>query len=191
MHGMVWMTPIVCVLLAYGSFTMAVTWMVGPSKGVLEVAKEGLLPAFMKKENGHGMPIGTLIVQASIASILSLSILFMPTISSAFWIMSALAAQLYLVMYLLMFAAAIKLRYARPDVKRPYIVPGGKKGMWVVSGVAFLASLFVIFFGFSPTQGVREKGVLAMATYTGFLIIGMMIFILIPVFLHSRGETKS
>lgn len=189
-HGIVWVMPIVAVLLAYGAFTMAVTWMVGPSKGVLEVAKEGYLPEYMRKENKHGMPTGTLIVQAVVATILSLVVLFMPTVSGAFWIMSALAAQLYLVMYLFMFAAAIKLRYSQPDVERPYKIPGGKIGMWIVSGIAFLASLFVIFFGFIPTDKVREEGPLAIVGYVAFLLIGVIFFVAIPIYLFHRGEKR-
>ena len=114
----------------------------------------------------------------------------MPTVSSAFWIMSALAAQLYLVMYLLMFAAAIQLRYNKKDVKRPYMIPGKKWGIWIVAGAGFLASLFVICFGFIPPQSVREKGALGMALYSGFLFVGVLLFVMIPIFLHARGEKK-
>ena len=169
---------------------MAVTGMVGPSKGVLEAAKEGYLPEYIRKENEQGMPVGALIVQALVSSALSLSVLLMPTVSSAFWIMSALAAQLYLVMYLLMFAAAIKLRYNKKNVKRPYKIPGNKLGIWLVAGAGFLASLFVICFGFIPPQTVREKGALASSFYSGFLLIGVFIFVMIPILLHARGEKK-
>lgn len=181
-------SPVVAVLLGYGAFTMAVTWMVGPSKGLLEVAREGYLPTFMKKENAHGMPIGTLLVQAVVATILSFSVLLMPTVSGAFWIMSALAAQLYLVMYLLMFAAAIRLRYTQPEVKRPYTIPGGKLGMWLVAGIAFCTSLFVILFGFIPTKEVRAQGLMAMTAYVAFLVVGVILFVGIPVLLHRRAQ---
>lgn len=189
-HGMGWATPVIAILLAYGALAMVVTWMAGPSKGVREVAKEGYLPKFMRKENEYGMPTGTLIVQAVVASVLSLAVLFMPTVSGAFWIMSALAAQLYLVMYLLMFAAAIKLRYSHPDVERPYKIPGGNFGMWLVSGVAFLTSLFVIFFGFIPTQTVRKEGTAAMIGYVAFLLIGCILFIGIPMVCYHMAQKK-
>ena len=190
-HGFSWVTPVVAILLAYGAFTMAVTWMVGPSKGVLEVAKDGYLPKCMQKENKHGMPIGILVVQAVTATILSFAVLLMPTVSGAFWIMSALAAQLYLVMYLLMFAAAIKLRFSHPDVERPYKIPGGKIGMSIVSGIAFLTSLFVIFFGFIPTEKVREKGIHAMIAYVAFLVVGVILFVGIPLLFYRRGERRN
>ncbi len=189
-HGIPWATPIISLLLAYGALTMVVTWMAGPSKGVLEVAKDGYLPKFMQKQNEYGMPIGTLIVQAVFSTILSFAILLMPTVSSAFWIMSALAVQLYLVMYLLMFAAAIKLRYSQPEVERPYKIPGGNIGMWIVSGIAFLTSLFVAIFGFIPTQAVRDKGIPAMIAYVTFLLVGVIIFVAIPIIFYSRAEKK-
>ncbi|RJQ42531.1 MAG: amino acid permease [Gaiellales bacterium] len=185
-----WLTPVVSLLLAYGALTMVVTWMVGPSKGVREVAGDGYLPAYMNRSNKQGMPTGTLIVQGVLSSLLTLNVLFMPTVSSAFWIMSALAIQLYLVMYLLMFAAAIKLRYSQPDVERPYRVPGGKAGMWLVAGIAFLTSLLVFFFGFIPTSSVRAEGALAMAAYVAFLVAGVLVFVSIPLVFYRRAEKR-
>ena len=183
-----WMTPIMCFLLSYGALTMVVTWVLGPSKGVLEVAKEGYLPQFWQHRNAAGMPTTILIIQAVISSLLALVVLFMPTISGAFWLMSALTAQLYMVMYLLMFAAAIKLRYSKPDISRPYKVPGGKIGMWLVSGIAFLTSLFAIITGFIPTPGVREKGTAYVLGYIAFLLIGTVVFIIIPLWLYKHSQ---
>ncbi len=183
-----WMTPIMCFLLSYGALTMVVTWVLGPSKGVLEVAKDGYLPELWQRRNKAGMPTNILIIQAVISSLLALVVLFMPTISGAFWLMSALTAQLYMVMYLLMFAAAIKLRYSKPDIPRAYKVPGGKVGMWLVSGVAFLTSLFAIITGFIPTPGVREKGTFYVLCYIAFLLIGTIVFIIIPLWLYKHSQ---
>jgi amino acid transporter len=183
-----WMTPIMCFLLSYGALTMVVTWVLGPSKGVLEAAKDGYLPKSWQHRNKDGMPTTILIIQAIISSLLALVVLFMPTISGAFWLMSALTAQLYMVMYLLMFAAAIKLRYSKPDIARAYKVPGGKIGMWLVSGIALLTSLFAIITGFIPTPGIREKGMLHIFGYIAFLLIGMIVFILIPLWLYKHSQ---
>ena len=93
-----------------------------------------------------------------------------------------------MVMYLLMFAAAIKLRYSKPEVPRAYKVPGGKLGMWLVSGIAFLTSLFAIITGFIPTPRVRADGIGSILGYIAFLLFGTILFILIPLWLyrHSR-----
>ena len=185
-----WMTPVMCFLLAYGALTMVVTWVLGPSKGVLEVAREGYLPKYWQHRNEHGMPTRILIIQGVISSLLALVVLFMPTISGAFWIMSALTAQLYMIMYLFMFAAAIKLRYSQPDKHRPYRVPGGKPGMWIISGVAFLTALFAIVVGFIPTPGVRAEGTGHVIGYIAFLLLGSLFFMAIPGVLYRYYERR-
>ena len=186
-HETKWATPIIAVLLAYGVLTSIVTLLVAPSKAIKEVAKRGYLPRYMQIDNKYGMPTGTLMVQACLATILSFVVLLMPTVRSAFWIMTALATQLYLIMYLLMFAAAIKLRYSQPNTERSYKIPGGNIGMWLTSGIAFLTSLFVIIFGFIPTEAMREKGTIAMVSYIAFLVVGIVVFVGIPILLYHRA----
>ena len=63
-----------------------------------------------------------------------------------------------------------------------------KVGMWLVSGIAFLTSLFAIITGFIPTPGVREKGAIYVLGYIGFLLIGTLVFILIPLWLYNRSR---
>lgn len=188
--NMHWLTPIMCFLLAYGALTMVVTWMLGPSKGMLAVAQQGYIPKYWEYRNSYGMPTHILIIQAVISTLLSCAILVMPTISNAFWIMSALTAQLYMVMYLLMFAAAIRLRYTQPNVNRPYKVPGGKVGIWCVSGIAFLTSLLSIICGFIPPSNVIADGALAICAYVGFLLIGTCVFVYLPIYFFHWYEKK-
>lgn len=185
-----WLTPIMCFLLAYGALTMVATWVLGPSKGVLEVAKEGYLPKYWQKRNSQDIPVRILVIQGIISSLLATAVLFTPTISNAFWIMSALTAQLYMIMYLLMFAAAIRLRYTQPDKVRPYRIPGGKAGIWAISGIAFLTSAFSILCGFIPPSNVISDGKGAMVLYIGFLLIGSIVFVCIPLWLYHRYEVK-
>lgn len=41
--------------------------------------------------------------------------LLMPNVSSSYWILSALCVFLYLIMYILLYSSAIRLRYSRPN----------------------------------------------------------------------------
>ena len=174
--------------MSYGGLAAVVTWMAGPAKGMLQVAREGYLPRYWKRTNRYGMPINILLIQAGLSSLLAGAVLFMPTVSSAFMLMSALAAQLYLVMYLLMFAAAVRLRLTRPDLRRGYRIPGGTAGIRLVCGVGILASLFVIAFGFIPPDDVSKGGLGASLSYVLFLLAGMSVFICIPIYFHRRAE---
>lgn len=186
LHNESWLTPPVCILMAYGALTMVVTWMAGPAKGILAVAREGYLPRLWERTDRNGMPSAILIIQAVLSSILSCAILFMPSVSSAFMLMSALAVQLYLVTYILMFAAVIRLRYTHPGVDRKYRIPGGLAGIWLVGGVALLTSLFVIVTGFIPPASVRQEGLFASVHYAAFLFTGMAVFTAMPLLFYAR-----
>ena len=127
--------PAIAFCIAIGAYGQVSTWIVGPTKGLLAAAMEGELPAAFHKVNKHNMPKNLLIFQAIVVSVIALVFLVMPSVSSSFWILIALTAQFYVILYVFMFAAAIRLRYKRPDVKRAYRVPGGNIGMWVVAGL--------------------------------------------------------
>lgn len=69
----------------------------------------------------------------------------MDDVSVAFFLLSALTIGLYLVMYMMMYASGIKLRYTQPDLKRSYKVPGGKMGMWLIAGSRFSGCRLFIY----------------------------------------------
>ena len=191
LHNLSWLTPIVCILMAYGALTMVITWMVGPAKGLLEVAREGYLPRLWERTNNDDMPVAILIIQSTLSSLLACVIFFMPSVSSAFMLMSALAVQLYLITYILMFSAAIRLRYTQPNVERAYKVPFGTGGMWVIAGTAFVTCIFVILFGFIPPGEVRAAGWLSSIGYISFLLTGMIVFVSIPILFYYRAVRRS
>lgn len=176
-YNLSWITPYIAVLIAAGAFGSLSTWVIGPTKGLLAAAVDGDLPPYFRAVNKNGMPKRLLIVQAIFVTFLSLIFVFMPTVSSAFWILSAIVAQLYLVMYILLFAAAIKLRYKRPNTQRPYKIPGGKLGIWIVSGVGIISSAFAMIIGFFPPSQIETGSVVF---YVLFLILGVIIACFAP-----------
>ncbi len=171
-YGLNWLTPIIAILLALGAFGTLSTWIAGPSKGLLGAAQSGDLPPFFRKLNKRGMPAALLITQGVIVTLFSLIFLVMPTVSSAYWILNAMIAQLYLVMYVLLFAAAIKLRYKRPDVVRAYKVPGGIVGMWCVAGLGLIGSIATFCIGFFPPAQIQTGNTLF---YVAFLFLGIVL----------------
>lgn len=182
-YGISWMTPYIAALIAIGAIGSVSTWIIGPSKGVLAAAEEGDLPEVFKKTNKHGVPTVLLIVQGVIVTLLSMMFLLMPTVSSAFWILTVLVAQLYLVMYILMFAAAIKLRYSKPNVHRAYKVPGGKCGIWIVAGLGILGAFFALIIGYFPPSQLPSGNWMI---YSGFLILGTLIGCLAPFIISKK-----
>lgn len=152
-------------------------WIIGPVRALHATSKHGDLPPFFQKLNKHGMPAHLLLFQGVIVTISSFVFLFMPSASSAFWILSAMSAQLYLIMYFLMFLAAIKLRYSHPHVERTYRIPYHMPGIWFVGSLGAISSLFAFSIGFIPPGQLKVGSLLF---YEGFLIIGISLMALIP-----------
>jgi glutamate:GABA antiporter len=179
-YGLKFLTPVIAALLALGAFGTLSTWIVGPSRGLLAAAKSGDLPPFFRRLNKHGMPLALLVSQAVLVSVFSLVFLVMPTVSSAYWILNVLAVELYLLMYMLMFASAIKLRYKKANVPRAYKIPGGDFGMWLVAGMGLIGCVFTFFIGFLPPEQIQTGSSLF---YMLFLAISVVLFCLAPSFI--------
>lgn len=177
-----WVLPIVAILLVIGAIAEVNAWIVGPVKGLYATTNHGNLPPMFHKKNKHDVPVNLLWFQAIIVSITSLVILELPTISASFWILSAMSAQMYLLMYILMFISAIRLRYTKPHVPRAYKVPYGKKGIWTFSIFGIVACTFVTLLGFYPPA---QLDVGSLLFYELFLILGLIIMSAIPLIIYA------
>lgn len=186
--NMGWAVPVIAAIMTFGALGMLSTWIVGPSRSMLASALDGDLPRFMRKTNSRAMPIAIMLVQAIVVSALTLVFLYMPTVGSSYWILLALASSLYMVMYILLFIAAIRLRYTQPNVTRPYRVPGGFPGMWITAGLGILGAAFSILISlFPPSQIETGSPVL----YVVILIGGILLFCGLPFLIYQFREKTS
>ena len=185
--GVKWALRPMSVLVFVGGIALLSTWVIGPAKGLHGPTREGLLPPMWAKENKRGVPVGVVLLQSVLGTITSAAFLIVPGVSGAYWILTALTAQIVAIMYLLIFVSAIRLRYTQPDLHRPYKIPGGKLGMWIVSGFGSFAMLFTIIIGFFPPSQIT-----GIPTGIYPLIIGAGIIILIcPVFIFMKLSKPS
>ncbi|MEE3928311.1 putative glutamine/gamma-aminobutyrate antiporter GadC [Mycoplasmopsis ciconiae] len=176
--GVAWLGPIIAIMLAVGVLAGIVTWVSGPSNGMLAIAKAGYLPRWFQHTNKKGVPTHLLLVQGLIVTALSIFFVVLPSVEAAYQILSQLTVILYLIMYLLMFAAAIYLRYSQPNRPRPYHIPGKYNiGMLVVGGIGFMGSLLAFLLSFVPPSQINVGSPLI---YVLMLIIAAIIFTLIP-----------
>jgi amino acid transporter len=180
--------PVVAVLIIIGSMSGAAAWIIGPARGLWVATDDSKLPAFFKKLNRKEMPVGILILQGLIVTILCALFLVMPSVKSSYWLLSNLTAQLALMFYILLFSAALRLHHKSSHVKRAFKIPGGNVGMWLVSGTGILTCAVAILLGFLPPTQV-DVG--AVATYEVILVLGILACCLPPFIFHGVYKNKN
>jgi putative glutamate/gamma-aminobutyrate antiporter len=170
--GVGFLTPVFGVMLVCAMLGGMMGWLAGPSKGLLMIGREhGYLPPFLQKTNKNGIQSSILIAQGVIVSIIALMFAFIPSVSKAYWILSAMTTQIYLIMYVLMFVSVMRLRKSQPDHPRGYRVPK----LMLVAGVGLVTSIIVFFVGLIPPSqfGSGHPVAYAAMLLTGVLAIGL------------------
>ena len=177
-----WAGPVIAAALMLGVLASVLTWVAGPSKGIFTVGKAGYLPPFFQKSNSHGVQRNILLVQGGIVTLLSLLFVVMPSVQSFYQILSQLTILLYLIMYMLMFAAAIVLRYKMKDAERPFRLGKGNALMWILGVVGFSGSLLAFVLSFIPPGQINTG---SNAVWYTVLIAGCMIMVVIPFIIYA------
>ncbi|OGT48851.1 MAG: hypothetical protein A3F17_07925 [Gammaproteobacteria bacterium RIFCSPHIGHO2_12_FULL_41_15] len=138
------LNPILAYLIALASIASLSAWVIGPARGLHDAGVHHHLPRFFAKKNKNDMPINILLLQGIIVTVLSTVFIILPKFDIAFWFIVALTSQFTMVVYILIFFSAIRLRYTEPHQERPFRIPGGKLGIWTVC----LLGIFVCSLGF-------------------------------------------
>jgi len=182
-----WLLPLMAILIVMGSLSGAAAWIMGPARGLMVASRDSHLPRFFNKLNKKEVPIGILLAQGLIVTLLCTVFFIMPSIKSSYWLLSNLTAQLALMFYILLFGAAIRLHHKCIHVKRAFKIPGGALGIWLVSGTGILTCLAAIIFGFlPPTEVVAGKA----ACYEMILVLSIVTCCLPPFIFHRLCNKK-
>ncbi|MEU9129410.1 amino acid permease [Kitasatospora sp. NPDC048540] len=169
-----WLTPVIAVGLVAASLGGMLTWLAGPSKGLLLISRqEGYLPPFLQRLNSHGVQQNILVTQGVVTTAIALMYAFIPNVSSAYWIFSVITTQVYLIVYLLMFVAAIRLRRLQPEHPRGYRAP--LLVTLCVTGLVASAAAMVIGFVPSSQFGGGSVWAYVLIVAGGLLVLGVII----------------
>ena len=182
-----WFTPLLALLIICGSLGTVNAWLLGPGRGLVIASQDGCLPTSLSKLNRYQAPYNVLILQGIIFTLLCGIFILLPTVSSSFWALSAITSILSLIVYLFMFAAAIRLRYKYPYVKRAFVIPGGQIGLWLVCLVGILSCTMTLFISFFPPSQIPVGNVYL---YEGILVVGVILGCSIPFFLYALTQRR-
>jgi amino acid transporter len=179
------MVPVITLLIVIGSIGGMINWLIAPSKGLLQASHHGFLPHAFTKTNKHGVASRILIAQAILVTLFCAVLLLLPSVNGFYWFLSALCACLYMLMYVLMFLAAYRLRSRQ--IHASFKVPGGHFGLGLVSLFGLFGSILTIIIGFVPPDNVDIGSPLR---YTIMIALGNLILIA-PIFFFAKYRRKS
>jgi amino acid transporter len=158
--GVGWLVPLFALAIYIDSVGEIAGWMAATPVAMATAGRDDHLPPRFARRTPSGVARPVLIGQAILGSLISLLFIVEPSVSSMFWLLSAMLVQLYLMMYAMLFAAALKLRRSQPEVERPFTIPGGPWGIRIACSVGIAFSIAAFAVGFVPPAGLPESTVL-------------------------------
>ncbi|MFV0315822.1 MAG: amino acid permease [Microthrixaceae bacterium] len=164
-------------LLVLGALAASIAWIAGPSRSMWLVGRAGYLPRALQKTNKNDVQMPLLLLQGAVVTVLSFVFVVAPNTSSAFAVLQDISISLYMLMYVCMFAAAIKLRRSQPDRPRPIRIPA----LPLIAGVGILAAISAIVLGFTPPSGYTSTPA---AVYAGIVGTGVIVLGIPPQFIY-------
>jgi amino acid transporter len=181
------LTPILALLIVLGSTGGIINWVLSPAKGLAEAAELGYLPKRLLKTNKHGIAYPILLIQAIAVTCFCALFMFIESINSFYWFLTALSTELYMFMYVLMFLAAYKQRHVRAVGRKTFEIPGNSWGKILVVTTGLFGCCLTIFISFFPPETLKLS---SLTSYGLWIALGNVVT-LAPLWLFFRHKKKS
>jgi glutamate:GABA antiporter len=180
-----WAVPLIALALIIANMSGMISWLAGPSKGLVMLGRQyGYLPRRYQHLNAEGIQTNILVAQGYVITIIAVLYALVPAVSSAYWIFTVMTTSVYLIMYILMFIAAVNLRRRYPDHPRGYRAPLLKTQCWV-GGIACVLAILI---GFVPPS---QFGHASPVLYALLILIGVVVIGVLPAFLLDKYRKPS
>ena len=177
-----WLGNVVAVMIAYGVIGQVSVIVTGPSTGLVAVGESGYLPPSLQKTNKNGINTPILWVQGIFVTLLSFALVVLPSVESAYQLLSQMSTILYLVLCLMIYMVFIRLRRTQPEKRRGFKVPGGKFVEFLIGFVGIAGVIFAAVLSFFPPSQINTG---SPTTYVGILVAGVVIFIALPLIVYA------
>ncbi|MCZ4372595.1 APC family permease [Vibrio diazotrophicus] len=168
-----------------------VSWTMGSSRAAAESARDGELPATLGKTSSRystpvGANVGTGLVSTAVIVVYAL---FANSNDELFWSIFAFSSCVFLMPYLFMFPAYLKLRMSDADRLRPFKAPGNMATQAAMTAICFVIILqaVVLFIFPDVISGTVDW------QYTAPVLAGVIVTVVIGELLlkHAHSQTES
>lgn len=186
--GMGWLVYAMAILLAAGVLAEISSWIVGPSRALLDTANNGIIPKAFAKLNKNGVSTLTIVVQGIIVTFWdavlcgALALSGGSSSSVAYLTAIGLTVVIYLVGYVLFLLAYFKLVLSHKDLPRSFNLPGGTVGKCIFASIAMFMTLGTLIISFFPPSDLTQQ---ADTVYVLTLAICFAISVAIPFVIYG------
>lgn len=177
----------VLLLVLMGNIGSVAAWMLASTRGMYVACQKNHVSHFLQKVNRHEAPIGVLVFEAIIFTLVSLVFLLFPRVTDSFWLLLDLASQVTLIYYIILFISAIRLRYL-PTFSNGFVIPGGNLTTWIIMSAGALTSLLALCAGFISPQNLNQNEVFL---FHFVMSIGLIMTITAPILLLIFKNRKN
>lgn len=185
--GMPWLYMVLVWALLCNTIAMVVTNMAGPSFMLGQAGGSGFLPHWLQEKNKHNMPAHLMYTQIAGMTIIAYLVKLIPNVEGFVILLTQTITVLYMIYYVLMFTAFLRLRYDQPNRPRSFKVPGGMVGAWIVAGIGLISSVFAIVLAIYPPAQVKSE-VGSPAIYISVIVILVAIILAICLALYQLSK---
>ena len=185
--GVPWLGNVIAAFITFGVIGQVSVIIAGPSTGILAVGKSGYLPKSLQHTNKNGIQTPLLWIQGIWVTVLSLVLIILPSVESAYQILSQMSTILYLIMAIIIYGAFVRLRHTEPNVKRGFKVPGGDFVKWLIGIVGIVGAILATILSFFPPSQINTG---SPVVYIVILIIGCAILLAVPFIVYDRRKAS-
>ncbi|KII76627.1 amino acid permease [Vibrio renipiscarius] len=182
-ENMDWIVRVIAVFIVFGVCAEVSAWVVGPSWGMLEAGKDGLLPKKLAETNAYDVPVNFLIMQGIIVSIWAAVLTFGSSGANvSFFTAISLTVVIYLVGYIIFFISYLAVILKFKDLPRAFEIPGGITVKLLCSVAGLIISVLALGISFIPPA--QLGGGDASTTYLSILTVSFVVTLIIPFALY-------
>ena len=168
--GLGYMGPAILCMVVLGSIGALISWTISPAIGMGQAAKNGYMPKALGKFNRNGVPTAILLIQGVIITAFCFAITLFKNMNDFYWYLISLSTAIYLLMYMAMFMAGIKLR-KQSNTNGTLLKSNTLFYLISIAGLIGVVATFII--GFIPSSQVLQSE--SLTSYLTQFISGVVV----------------